>query len=88
MNKKVVEIDRDLKDLIISSFRYALGRNTYITLLTCDYIKNHPELIDERVKKVLLEDLEQLDFFYDNISDTDYKLFSNFRVWLKKLEVK
>lgn len=84
----MIPIDYNLKDIIISAFRYALGRNSYITLSTCDYIKKHPEVIDERVKEVLLRNLEQLDFFYDNINDTDYKLFTNFRVWLENLEVK
>lgn len=87
MNKKYIEIDRDLKDLIISSFRYALGRNTYMTLLTCDYIKNHPELVDERVKNILLKDSEQLDFYYPK-KGIDYEIFINFRMWLENLEVK
>ena len=49
---------RDLKDMIISALRYALGRRTYITGETAEFIKRYPELIDERVKSVMLKDLE------------------------------
>ena len=50
---------RDLKDMIISALRYALGRRTYITSETAEFIKRYPELIDERVKSVMLRDLEE-----------------------------
>ena len=70
----MIQIDYDLKDIIISAFRYALGKKTYITLSTCDYIKNHPEIIDKRVKNVLLRDLEQLNFIYAK-NELDYKIF-------------
>lgn len=56
----MIPIDYNLKDIIISAFRYALGRNSYITLSTCDYIKKHPEVIDERVKDVLNKYLETI----------------------------
>lgn len=38
---------RDLQDMIISALRYALGRRTYITSETAEFIKRYPELIDE-----------------------------------------
>ena len=78
----MIQIDYDLKDIIISAFRYALGRKTYITLSTCDYIKNHPEIIDKRVKNVLLRDLEQLNFFYVK-NELDYEIFTKFKKWLE-----
>ena len=78
----MIQIDYDLKDIIISAFRYALGKKTYITLSTCDYIKNHPEIIDKRVKNVLLRDLEQLNFIYAK-NELDYKIFRRKRktIW-------
>ena len=54
----MIEITRDLKDIVCCSLRYALGRKTYITSLVSDYIIDHPELIDERVKNVMLKDIE------------------------------
>lgn len=83
----MIPIDYDLKDIVISAFRYALGRKTYITLSTCDYIKEHSEIVDKRVKEVLLRDLEQLNLFYDNRNGTDYKILIEFKYWLEKLEV-
>lgn len=82
----MLEIDRDLRDMIISAFRYSLGRQTYITLSTCDYIKKHPEIVDKRVKDVLLRDLKNLDMYYTK-NDIDYKIFKEFERWLNRLEV-
>lgn len=82
----MLKIDRDLKDMIISAFRYALGRRSYITLTTCDYIKEHHEIVDERVKSILLNDLKTLDMFY-KVKDIDYKTFKDFEKWLNDLVV-
>lgn len=82
----MIEIDSDLRDIVISAFRYALGRKTYVTEETCSFIKKYPELINKRVKDVLLRDLEKLDMYYlDN--EVDYNVFVAFGNWLKKLEV-
>ena len=45
---------RDFKDMIMCALRYALGRRTYITDETAEFIKKYPELIDERVRAVML----------------------------------
>lgn len=82
----MLEINHDLRDIVISAFRYALGRKTYITLTTCDYIKDHSELVDKRVKDVLLRDLENLDMYYSE-SDMDYEVFKEFEKWLSGLVV-
>lgn len=82
----MIEIDYNLKDIVISAFRYALGRKTYITYAICNYIMEHPELVDKRVKDVLSRDLEQLDMYYSE-SDIDYRIFKSFEEWLKELEV-
>lgn len=83
----MIEIDRNLKDMIISALRYAIGRKTYITEETCSYIKNHPELIDKRVKDVMLRDLKDIDKYY-KATDIDYTIFKLFKNWLERLEVK
>ena len=76
MNKETIKVDRNLKDLVISAVRYALGRKTYITGLTSDFIINNPSLIDERVKKVMIKDLEEYFAYrscYYNDDECDYQ---------------
>ena len=73
---KTIKIDRDLKDMIIGSLRYALGRRTYVTLATAEFIINNPDLIDERVKSVMIKDLEEYFAYrscYYNDDDCDYE---------------
>lgn len=82
----MIPIDFDLRDMIISAFRYALGRKTFVTLATCHYFKEHPEIVDKRVKNVLLRDLEQLDMYYPN-KGIDYEVFVEFKNWLEDEEV-
>ena len=82
----MIEINYELKDMIISALRYAIGRKTYITAETCDYIRNHHELIDNRVKGVMLRDLKDLNMYYKE-TDIDYTAFKDFEKWLKELEV-
>lgn len=84
----MIEIDRDLKDMIISALRYSIGRKTYITEETCSYIKNHPELIDERVKMVMLNDLEDIYRYYDKNDEVDLPEFLKLKKWLEDLDVK
>lgn len=83
----MIEIDRDLKDMIISALRYAIGRKTYITEETCSYIRKHPELIDDRVKMVILKDLEDIYRYYDENDEVDLPEFLKLKKWLEDLEV-
>ena len=76
----MIQIDYDLKDIVICALRYAIGRKTYVTEEVCGYIKEHPELIDERVKTVMLRDLEDLGKYYEK-NDIDYVTFNNLRKW-------
>ena len=82
----MLEINYELQDIVLMAFRYALGRRTYVTLQVCDYIKNNPQLINERVKSVILRDLEGLNEFYDT-KDIDYEVFVDFKNWLESYEV-
>ena len=87
----MLEITRDLKDIVCCSLRYALGRRTYITSLISDYIMEHSELVDSRVKQVLLRDLEWYFHLWEDgkqIDDKcDYETWYHFKKWLEKLEV-
>ena len=86
---KTIKIDRDLKDIVISSLRYALGRKTYITGQTSDFIINNPSLIDERVKKVMIKDLEEYFAYRDcyyNDDECDYQSWLRLYNWLGELE--
>ena len=80
---------RDLKDMIMCALRYSLGRRTYITGLTADFIRRYPELIDERVKSVMLRDLEEYfqkreSFKFDD--ECDYNTWKSLYNWLKGLK--
>lgn len=81
---------RDLKDMIISALRYALGRRTYITGLTADFIMRYPELIDERVKGVMLSDLEEYfrkREFCDIDDECDYNTWKGLYNWLERINI-
>ena len=83
-----LEIDADLKDMIISALRYALRRKTYITLATAEYIMKHPELIDERVRGLMIRDLtqyfEERKLWEYKDDECDYQSWLNLYNWLKE----
>ena len=89
-----IKNEYDFKNTVICALRYALGRKTYITKSTADFIKDYPEIIDERVKYVMLNDLNDY-FNYRNapenyfISDDecDYNTWKDLKEWLEKIEV-
>lgn len=77
----------DFQDIVICALRYALGRRTYITQLTADFIKEYPEIIDERVKTVMLKDLEDyfafrhVEMYVDD--ECDYRTWLDLKTWLE-----
>lgn len=86
-----IKNDYELKDIVICALRYSLGRRTYITRATADFIKDNPKLIDKRVKNVMLNDLKQ---YFDErkqweIKDDscDYETWLDLKQWLEKIEV-
>lgn len=83
----MIEIDYELKDILICALRYAIGRKTYVTEEVCSYIKKHPELIDKRVKDVMVRDLEKVEAYFPRNDNVDLPTFISLRNWLKKLEV-
>lgn len=76
----------DFQDIVISALRYALGRRTYVTQATADFIKEYPEIIDDRVKRVMLNDLNEYFNMRDNSytfdDKCDYNTWLNLKRWL------
>ena len=86
-----LKLDYVLRDIIISALRYALGRRTYITAETSEFIIENKAIIDSRMKQVMLSDFQQY-FERRNkgfISDDkcDYEVWVNLYNWLNELEV-
>lgn len=82
----MIKINRDLRDIVISALRYAIGRKTYVTLSTCEFIMKNSRMIDKHMKNVMLNDLKNIEDYYDK-DDCDYKMFIKFKEWLKGLDV-
>ena len=76
----------DFQDIVISALRYALGRRTFITHTPADFIKEYPEIIDNRVKQVMLNDLNE--YFnmrancYSMDDKCDYDTWLDLKRWL------
>ena len=89
-NNIIIKDLHDFQDIIISALRYSLGRRTYINSETADFIKKYSEIIDERVKKIMLKDLEEYfecrDIYYKD-DECDYNTWKDLYEWLKKIEV-
>ena len=88
-NNIIIKDLHDFQDMIISALRYSLGRRTYINSETADFIKKYSEIIDERVKKIMLKDLEEYfdcrdDYYKDD--ECDYNTWKDLYEWLKKIE--
>ena len=69
---------QDISMILVSAERYALGRQTYIVSWTCELIKNNLNLITEKDKQVMIEDIEKC---------KNYGNFIDEICWLKLLEV-
>lgn len=86
-----LKLDYVLRDMIISALRYALGRRTYITAETSEFIVENKDIIDNRMKQVMLSDLQQYlerrnkGFISDD--KCDYEVWVNLYNWLNELEV-
>ena len=86
-----LKLDYVLRDMIISALRYALGRRTYITAETSEFIVENKAIIDSRMKQVMLADLGQYlerrnkGFITDD--KCDYMVWENLYNWLSELEV-
>ena len=82
----MIEINYELQDIVLCALRYAIGRKTYVTSEVCEFIMQHSNLIDDRVKTIMLRDLENLDEYYKT-DDIDYLQFDTLRKWLNSIDV-
>lgn len=86
-----LKLDFVLRDMIISALRYALGRRTYISAETSEFIVENKDIIDGRMKQVMLSDLQHYlerrkeGFITDD--RCDYDTWVNLYNWLDELEV-
>ena len=88
--KLLVDVE-DLRLMINSSLRYALGRSTYITLATEEaLIKLPKDVWDERTLDVAIRDLEK--YFekrkngYKTDMDCDFEVWSALYKYLKEVK--
>ena len=88
MSKMIVENNSEFKNIIISAFRYAIGRHTYILDETLEFIEEHPKVIDERVKYVMLREIDNRLSEWDDHWEMDKERIIQFQKWLLELEVK
>lgn len=98
----MMEYDEDLGTIAICAIRYALGRQTYMPGIVQKFVMRHPEIVDKRVKKVILADIGSADritkygrpdgseMVIDGLGDTkiDRPGWIRFKEWLENLEVK
>lgn len=87
---QTVEITNDyqFKDVILCAFRYSINRHTYALDETLEFIEHHPELIDDRVKCVMLRDIDNiLCDWEDGLWQMDKDRIKDFQGWLLNLEV-
>lgn len=94
------EFDKDIGTIAICAVRYAIGRQTYMPGLVQDFVMRHPEIVDARVKDVMLRDINDADHIrdykredgtilrLDGLGDTriDRPGWERFREWLKGIE--
>lgn len=88
MKNKYIKIDFELQDIVICALRYALRRKTYITYATADFIMKNPELIDDRVRSVMIRDLTQYfaerELWEYKDDECDYQSWLRLYKWLNK----
>ena len=51
--------DSDLECIIGCALRYAIGRNTYMPGLVCDFIKKHIDVLSENAVDVMINDIDR-----------------------------
>ena len=84
-----IKNDSDFQDMIINSLRYSLGRRTYVTNETAEFIMKHPEIVTERVCIVMLRDIdryrENRELWQYKDDQCDYNTWIGLQNWLFKL---
>ena len=97
---KMSETDVDIGTIAICAVRYAIGRQTYMPGIVQGFVMRHPDIVDKRVKEVMLRDLDEADritrhqmpsgevLVIDHLGDTkiDRPGWERFRDWLKGID--
>lgn len=65
----MIEINNELRDIVISALRYSLYRHTYVLSQTIDFIINNQRMFDDRMINVILHDIKE------RLEDNDLKDF-------------
>ena len=71
-----------LRGMLISSVRYALGRQTYIVSETCGWVRSYAHAIDRKTRTVMIRDIEEQERFGYGM-DMDKQEWVNLLAWLK-----
>lgn len=72
--------------MVLSALRYAMGRHTYITSLTSDFIRRHWKSINPQNQYNIHRDLKE---FLEHDTDTstinmiDHEAWQNLLAWIK-----
>ena len=96
-----MKYDKDIGTIAICAVRYALGRQTYMPSIVQGFVMRHPEIVDNVVRSVMLEDIKIADRFtkyglsngsemvVDGLGDTniDRPGWLRFKEWLEGLEL-
>lgn len=82
-----LKLDYQLRDMFISALRYAIGRKSYIVEETVDFIMKNPDLLDDRTRSVMLNDLHEVENYYGT-DKTDLNEFYKLKGWLYDLKTK
>lgn len=77
--------DDELGAVLNCAVRYCLGRRTYMPELVTNWIRRHPETINERTRSVMVRDIEEAE--KDNClgdPNVDAPMWRMFLTWLKE----
>ena len=99
-NAPTANYDEDMGTITICALRYAIGRQTYMPSLVQDFVRRHPEIVNENVKQIMLRDINEADrirehklpngeiLTIDGLGSTtiDRPGWLNFRSWLEGLD--
>jgi len=72
--------NKELNDLMVCSFRYAMGRRTYIASTISDILIKHKEELSTQSKESILRDIQRA------LNANNYGMDMDKEVWVKLQE--
>lgn len=82
MSKKVLIDSQDLDLVFVASFRYALGRRTYMVFTIADFIKTNISLVPKNIIDLMIREITEAE---QNHNDGLYKALGDdcdVKTWL------